>query len=70
ARSLAEQLGIARFAALPPVRQLMSKYNVSARWLAVLLYPRYFVERAVSYGRARAAKRAGDITTQASTLSD
>lgn len=60
ARSIPERLGIARFAILPPARQLMSKYNVGARWLAVLLYPRYFVERAVSYGRARAAKRAGD----------
>lgn len=45
ARSMRERLGIVRFAALPPLEQLMMKYNVRYRWLAALMYPRFFVER-------------------------
>jgi hypothetical protein len=45
ARSIAERLGILRFAALPPLGQLMAKYNMPNRWLAALMLPRYYVER-------------------------
>lgn len=52
ATSIWEQLGIVRFAALPPLGQLVVKYGVKPRWLAPLYYPRYLVERAGQYGRA------------------
>ena len=49
ARSTVERLGIARFALLPPLGQLMAKYNLRHRWLAPLMYPRYVVERIRAY---------------------
>ena len=49
--ALAEQLGIVRFAALPPVGQLAAKYRLRHRWLGPLLYPRYIAERVRDYGR-------------------
>lgn len=52
ARSFSEKLGIMRFAALPPVGQLMAKYHVRFRWLGALLYPRHLAERLTVYGRA------------------
>ena len=55
ARSMRERLGIVRFAALPPLEQLMMKYNVSHRWLAALMYPRFIVDRLASYGRGTIA---------------
>ena len=51
ARSLVERLGIVRFAALPPLGQLMAKYNVQNRWRAALMLPRYYVERLQTYAR-------------------
>ena len=45
ANSMFERLGIVRFAALPPVGQLMIKYNLRHRWLGPLFYPRYVIER-------------------------
>jgi hypothetical protein len=51
AQSFAERLGILRFAALPPVGQLLAKYNVRQRWLAPLLYPLHLAERVGAYGR-------------------
>jgi hypothetical protein len=57
AHSLAERLGIIRFAALPPSGQLMSKYNLRHRWLGPLVYPRYIVERVSTYGRGILVKK-------------
>jgi hypothetical protein len=59
ARSMGERLGIVRFAAFPPLGQLAAKYKLRRRWLGPLLYPRYVVERAGSYGREvlRSGKR-------------
>ncbi len=51
ARSLAERLGIARFALLPPMGQLAAKYHLRHAWLGPLLYPRHLAERARDYGR-------------------
>jgi hypothetical protein len=51
AGSVVEKIGIVRFAALPPVGQLMAKYNVRSRWLGALLYPRHLAERLSVYGR-------------------
>lgn len=51
ARSLREKFGILRFAALPPLGQLMAKYNVRSRWLGAFLYPRHLAERLTVYGR-------------------
>lgn len=51
ARSMAERLGIVRFAAFPPLGQLAVKYKLRRRWLGPLLYPRYVAERAGSYGQ-------------------
>lgn len=51
ARTLGEKLGIARFAALPPLGQLQAKYRLRHRWQAALLYPRHFAERIWLYGR-------------------
>lgn len=56
ARSLLERLGIVRFAALPPLGQLMTKYHVRSRWLGALLYPRHLAERLSVYGRALLSK--------------
>ena len=53
ANSLAERLGIVRFAALPPVGQLAAKYRLRHRWLGPLLYPRYIAERVRDYGRGK-----------------
>lgn len=50
AHSLREKLGILRFAALPPMEQLATKYNLRHRWLAPLYYPRYVAERVREYG--------------------
>jgi len=50
--STRERLGIIRFAALPPLGQLVVKYGVKHRWLGPLYYPRYLAERASQYGRA------------------
>jgi hypothetical protein len=52
ARSIRERLGIVRFAVLPPLEQLMVKYQLDHRWLGYLFYPRYVVERMGSYGRS------------------
>jgi hypothetical protein len=52
ANSMVERLGIIRFAALPPMDQLVVKYNLRHRWLGLFLYPRYIVERISDYGRA------------------
>jgi hypothetical protein len=41
-----------RFAALPPMGQLMAKYDLRHRWLAPLFYPRHLAERLGAYGRA------------------
>ena len=49
ATSLVERLGILRFAALPPVGQLVVKYKLRHRWLGPLFYPRYVVERVGRY---------------------
>ncbi len=57
ARSLPEKLGIVRFAALPPLGQLMAKYNVRSRWLGAFLYPRHLAERLSLYGRALLTRR-------------
>ncbi len=46
-----ERLGIIRFALLPPIGQLMVKYNLRYRWLGPLFYPRYVIERLGTYGR-------------------
>jgi len=51
ARTLGERLGIARFALLPPMGQLVAKYHLRHAWLGPLLYPRYFAGRAWAYGR-------------------
>lgn len=51
ARSIRERLGIVRFALLPPLGQLMVKYQVERRWLGYLFYPRYVAERMGSYLR-------------------
>ena len=51
ANSMRERLGIVRFAALPPIEQLMVKYNVRRRWLGPLFYPRYVAERVGQYSR-------------------
>ena len=50
AGSLFERAGILRFAAVPPLGQLMTKYNVRHRWLAALMYPRYIADRLKTYG--------------------
>lgn len=52
ANSTTERLGIIRFAALPPVGQLMVKYHLRHRWLGPLFYPRYVAERVGDYGRS------------------
>ncbi len=52
ANSNAERLGIVRFAALPPVKQLMKMYNFRHRWLGPAYYPRYIFERVRDYGQA------------------
>jgi len=52
ARSLAERVGIVRFAALPPAAQLRAKYNMYQPWSAPFLYPRHIAERLGDYGRA------------------
>jgi hypothetical protein len=52
ARSWSERLGIVRFAALPPLEQLSVKYELRYRWLAPLMYPRFFLERVMTYGGA------------------
>jgi hypothetical protein len=51
AHSLGERLGIMRFAALPPVEQLVTKYNLRHRRLGPLYYPRYIAERVGQYSR-------------------
>jgi len=51
ANSLLERAGIIRFAALPPVDQLVQKYHLRYRWLGPLYYPRHLAERAATYGR-------------------
>lgn len=51
AASASERLGIVRFALLPPLGQLMAKYNLRYRWLGPLFYPRYVAERVSTYGR-------------------
>jgi hypothetical protein len=51
AHSNFERLGIVRFAALPPLSQLVVKYKLRHRWLGPLLYPRYVAERISSYGQ-------------------
>lgn len=51
ADSLGERLGIVRFAALPPVEQLVIKYKLRHRRLGPLLYPRYLAERIGQYSR-------------------
>lgn len=56
AASLRERIGILRFAALPPLGQLMATYRVKHRWQAALLYPRFFAERALTYGRGWLSK--------------
>jgi hypothetical protein len=50
ATSMRERWGIVRFAALPPLNQLVAKYRLRYRWLGPLLYPRYVVERVGRYG--------------------
>jgi hypothetical protein len=50
--SVREKLEIMRFAALPPMGQLMAKYDLRHRWLAPLFYPRHLAERLGAYGRA------------------
>jgi len=57
ARSPLEWIGIVRFAALPPLEQLMAKYRVAHRWQAALLYPHYLSERVWMYGRGLASHR-------------
>jgi len=52
ASSLAERMGIARFALLPPVGQLVVKYKLKRPWLGPLFYPCYLAERVGRYGRA------------------
>ncbi len=52
ATSLPERLGIIRFAALPPLGQLMVKYRLRHRWQGPFFYPRYLAERVGEYGRA------------------
>lgn len=49
ASSLRERAGIVRFAAFPPLDQLLKKYNVRRRWLGPLYYPRHVWERARLY---------------------
>lgn len=49
AASWPERLGIIRFAALPPLEQLVVKYRLRHRWLGLLLYPRYVAERIGAY---------------------
>jgi hypothetical protein len=56
ARSLGERLGIARFAALPPLGQLAAKYGLRHRWLAALYYPRHLASRLWQYGASAAHK--------------
>ena len=56
AASARERVGIVQFASLPPLGQLMAKYNLRHRWLAPLFYPRHFAERLGSYGRALLSK--------------
>jgi hypothetical protein len=51
ADSILERWGIVRFAALPPLDQLVAKYRLRHRWLGPLLYPRYVAERVGSYGQ-------------------
>lgn len=51
ANSLSERLGIVRFAFLPPVDQLVSKYNLRHRWQGPIYYPRFVLERLYSYSR-------------------
>jgi hypothetical protein len=51
ARSIRERLGIVRFALLPPLGQLMVKYELERPWSGYLFYPRYVIERMGSYGR-------------------
>lgn len=52
AGSLTERVGIMRFAALPPVEQLMKKYQFRWRWLGPIYYSRHVVERVGLYGRS------------------
>jgi hypothetical protein len=56
ADSWVERLGIVRFAALPPIGQLVVKYNLKHRWLGPLFYPRHIFERVKDYGRSLMAK--------------
>lgn len=56
ATSLSERLGIMRFAALPPVGQLVAKYNLRYRWLGPLFYPRHVIERVSSYSKRMVKK--------------
>lgn len=56
ASSLRERLGIIRFALLPPLGQLVVKYNLSHPWLGFLFYPRYLVERIGSYSQSWLSK--------------
>jgi hypothetical protein len=57
AASARERLGIVRFALLPPLGQLMAKYNLRHRWLGPLFYPCYVAERVSTYGRNWLARR-------------
>jgi hypothetical protein len=49
ADSVLEKAGIIRFAALPPMEQLVVKYKLRHNWLGPLFYPRYVVERLKDY---------------------
>jgi hypothetical protein len=51
ANSLTERFGIVRFACLPPVDQLVSKYSLRHRWQGPIYYPRFLLERLFSYSR-------------------
>jgi len=55
--SIREWLGIVRFALLPPLGQLMVKYELERPWLGYLCYPRYVFERMDTYGRKWFDKR-------------
>ncbi len=56
AHSPLEKLGIVRFAALPPMEQLMVKYNLRYRWLGLLYYPHYVGTRLKEYTHNLAIK--------------
>lgn len=51
ANSWAERAGIVRFAAVPPVEQLMATYNFKQRWLGPVYYVRHIFERLTVYGQ-------------------